>query len=64
MNHVRADRWYKLGRTILYGTLEDEKAYSSVRRLVTTATIRTSSPTVRVTLAAIRTSSPACSACI
>ena len=24
MNHVRADRWYKLGRTILYGRLEDE----------------------------------------
>ncbi len=32
--HLRADRWYKLGRTILYGTLEDEKAYNSVRRLV------------------------------
>ena len=26
MNHVRADRWYKLGRTILYGRLEDEAA--------------------------------------
>ena len=26
MNHVRADRWYKLGRTILYGRLEDESA--------------------------------------
>ena len=23
-SHVRADRWYKLGRTILYGALEDE----------------------------------------
>ena len=23
-NHVRADRWYKLGRTMLYGRLEDE----------------------------------------
>jgi tRNA A-37 threonylcarbamoyl transferase component Bud32/membrane-associated phospholipid phosphatase len=34
MNHVRADRWYKLGRTILYGRLEDEKAFPSVRRLV------------------------------
>jgi hypothetical protein len=22
--HVRADRWYKLSRTILYGSLEDE----------------------------------------
>ena len=32
--HLRADRWYKLGRTILYGSLEDEKAYASVRRLV------------------------------
>jgi tRNA A-37 threonylcarbamoyl transferase component Bud32/membrane-associated phospholipid phosphatase len=32
--HLRADRWYKLGRTILYGSLEDEKAYNSVRRLV------------------------------
>jgi tRNA A-37 threonylcarbamoyl transferase component Bud32 len=32
--HLRADRWYKLGRTILYGALEDEKAYNSVRRLV------------------------------
>jgi tRNA A-37 threonylcarbamoyl transferase component Bud32/membrane-associated phospholipid phosphatase len=32
--HLRADRWYKLGRTILYGTLEDEKPYNSVRRLV------------------------------
>ena len=34
MNHVRADRWYKLGRTILYGRLEDEKPFQSVRRLV------------------------------
>ena len=34
MNHVRADRWYKLGRTILYGSLEDETPYQSVRRLV------------------------------
>jgi len=34
MNHVRADRWYKLGRTILYGRLEDETPYHSVRRLV------------------------------
>jgi tRNA A-37 threonylcarbamoyl transferase component Bud32/membrane-associated phospholipid phosphatase len=32
--HLRADRWYKIGRTILYGTLEDEKSYNSVRRLV------------------------------
>ncbi|HET9248731.1 MAG TPA: phosphatase PAP2 family protein [Actinomycetota bacterium] len=33
-NHVRADRWYKLGRTILYGALEDEKPFQSVRRFV------------------------------
>ena len=34
MNHVRADRWYKMGRTILYGRLEDEAPFQSVRRLV------------------------------
>jgi tRNA A-37 threonylcarbamoyl transferase component Bud32/membrane-associated phospholipid phosphatase len=33
-NHLRADRWYKLGRALLYGGLEDEKAFNSVRRLV------------------------------
>jgi tRNA A-37 threonylcarbamoyl transferase component Bud32 len=33
--HVRADRWYKLGRTLLYGSLEDEVPFKSVRRLVT-----------------------------
>ncbi len=32
--HLRSDRWYKLGRTILYGSLEDEARYTSVRRLV------------------------------
>ncbi|WP_245691770.1 phosphatase PAP2 family protein [Geodermatophilus telluris] len=32
--HVRSDRWFKLGRTLLYGRLEDEKPYHSVRRLV------------------------------
>jgi membrane-associated phospholipid phosphatase/tRNA A-37 threonylcarbamoyl transferase component Bud32 len=32
--HVRSDRWYKLGRTLLYGRLEDEQAFHSVRRLV------------------------------
>src|SRR5689334_20613094 len=31
--HVRADRWYKLGRTILYGSLEDESPFNTVRRL-------------------------------
>jgi hypothetical protein len=33
-NHLRADRWYRLGRTLLYGQLEDEVAFASVRRLV------------------------------
>lgn len=33
-NHVRADRWYKLGRTMLYGRLEDEAPFKSVRRFV------------------------------
>ena len=32
--HVRSDRWYKLGRALLYGRLEDEKPFHSVRRLV------------------------------
>jgi tRNA A-37 threonylcarbamoyl transferase component Bud32/membrane-associated phospholipid phosphatase len=32
--HLRADRWYKLGRELLYGRLEDEKPFQSVRRLV------------------------------
>jgi hypothetical protein len=31
--HVRADRWYKLWRTILYGSLEDEHPFQTVRRL-------------------------------
>src|SRR5262250_3948671 len=31
--HVRADRWYKLWRTILYGSLEDEHPFSSVLQL-------------------------------
>jgi membrane-associated phospholipid phosphatase len=34
MRHVRADRWYKLARTILYGRLEDEVPFKTVRRLV------------------------------
>jgi tRNA A-37 threonylcarbamoyl transferase component Bud32 len=33
-NHLRADRWYKIGRTILYGALEDERSFNSVRRMV------------------------------
>ena len=32
--HVRADRWYKVWRTILYGSLEDEHPFQTVRRLV------------------------------
>jgi hypothetical protein len=32
-SHVRADRWYRIGRTILYGKLEDETHFTSVRRL-------------------------------
>ena len=32
--HLRSDRWYKLGRTLLYGRLEDEGTFSTVRRLV------------------------------
>jgi hypothetical protein len=31
--HVRADRWYKLWRAILYGSLEDEHPFQTVRRL-------------------------------
>jgi tRNA A-37 threonylcarbamoyl transferase component Bud32/membrane-associated phospholipid phosphatase len=33
-SHVRADRWYKFGRAILYGALEDEAPFQSVRRFV------------------------------
>jgi tRNA A-37 threonylcarbamoyl transferase component Bud32 len=33
-NHVRADRWYKLGRYMLYGRMEDERSFQSVRRFV------------------------------
>ena len=32
--HVRADRWYKLGRAMLYGRLEDERPFRTVRRMV------------------------------
>src|SRR6266511_3005630 len=34
IGHLRADRWYKLGKELLYGSLEDEKPFNSVRRLV------------------------------
>jgi hypothetical protein len=32
--HLWSDRWYKLGRTVRYGRLEDERPFSTVRRLV------------------------------
>ncbi len=34
LNHLRSDRWYKLTRTVIYGRLEDEKPFNTVRRLV------------------------------
>jgi membrane-associated phospholipid phosphatase len=33
VSHARADRWYRIGRTILYGTLEDETPFGTPRRL-------------------------------
>jgi hypothetical protein len=33
-SHMRSDRWYKLGGELLYGRLEDEKPFNTVRRLV------------------------------
>ena len=33
-SHVRSDRWYRIIRTIMYGRLEDETSFSSVRRLI------------------------------
>jgi membrane-associated phospholipid phosphatase/tRNA A-37 threonylcarbamoyl transferase component Bud32 len=33
-SHMRSDRWYKLGRELMYGRLEDEKPFNTVRRLV------------------------------
>jgi tRNA A-37 threonylcarbamoyl transferase component Bud32 len=32
-SHLRADRWYRVGRTLLYGQMEDEVPFASVRRL-------------------------------
>ncbi|HET6954468.1 MAG TPA: lipopolysaccharide kinase InaA family protein [Acidimicrobiales bacterium] len=32
--HMWSDRWYKLGRTVRYGRLEDERPFNAVRRLV------------------------------
>jgi tRNA A-37 threonylcarbamoyl transferase component Bud32/membrane-associated phospholipid phosphatase len=34
LNHLRSDRWYKRARFVIYGRLEDEKPFSTVRRLV------------------------------
>ncbi|MGI9644077.1 MAG: RIO1 family regulatory kinase/ATPase, partial [Ilumatobacteraceae bacterium] len=33
-SHLRSDRWYKIGRELRYGRLEDEARYENVRRLV------------------------------
>lgn len=34
LKHVRSDRWYKLARAILYGRLEDEAPFTTVRQMV------------------------------
>lgn len=34
VSHLRSDRSYKLARMVLYGRLEDEKPFATVRRLV------------------------------
>jgi hypothetical protein len=33
-SHVSSDRWYRIIRTIMYGRLEDETSFSSVRQLI------------------------------
>ncbi len=33
-SHARSDRWYRIMRTIMYGRLEDETSFSSVRQLI------------------------------
>ncbi len=33
-SHVKSDRWYRTVRTIMYGRLEDETSFSSVRQLI------------------------------
>lgn len=49
-NHLRADRWYKLGRTVLYGALEDESpstrsdGWSSTRTTCSATSGTTGSP--------------------
>ncbi|MEE8376556.1 MAG: hypothetical protein V3S26_09575 [Acidimicrobiia bacterium] len=32
-NHLRSDRWYKLGRSLVYGALEDERPFRTVKAL-------------------------------
>ncbi|HEX6954748.1 MAG TPA: phosphatase PAP2 family protein, partial [Agromyces sp.] len=32
--HLRSDRWFKLARAVMYGRLEDERSFNTVRRLV------------------------------
>jgi tRNA A-37 threonylcarbamoyl transferase component Bud32 len=34
IDHLRSDRWYKFGRAIRFGRLEDEAPFASVRQLV------------------------------
>jgi tRNA A-37 threonylcarbamoyl transferase component Bud32 len=34
LDNLRADRWYKLGRAIRYGRLEDEAPFADIRHLV------------------------------
>jgi membrane-associated phospholipid phosphatase len=34
ISHVRSDRWYRIMRTIMYGQLEDEVPFGSVKRLI------------------------------
>ena len=34
-SHARSDRWYRIGRTIMYGQLEDETPFGTPRRLAT-----------------------------
>ncbi len=34
VSHVRSDRWYRVMRTIMYGQLEDEVPFGSVKRLI------------------------------
>ncbi len=47
-SHLRADRWYKLGRELLYGRLEDEKPFNTVRRLVQSVPSAARVPCVRL----------------